>query len=152
MCNQESIASLMKQWHALPHLSIKPRSSIMGRSSSYGQKSSPKPYFNTFNIAGTEQGTAEASVSKALYELNRQAIANNRQTRLHTAINDCEHINAQSKPRAGYPTKRVPDPARIRKRSIPFANLLNRYKLDVADTDELLVHQLHATRGWRKYA
>ena len=117
-----------------------------------GPKSNPKPYFSTFNIAGTEQGMAEASVSKALYELNRQAIANSRQTRLHTAINDCEHINAQSKPRAGYPTPRTPDSARLRKKGVPFANLLNRYDQEITDTGEIKINQLHATRGWRKYA
>lgn len=54
-------------------------------------------------------------------------------------------MSNQSKPRFGYPTKRVPNPERLRKRGMAYHNDLPQYRM-VGDRLE----HLHATKGWRR--
>ena len=49
--------------------------------------------------------------------------------------------------RKGYPTKRVPNHERLRKRGVAFANLLPRFRMTRGR-----IWQLHATKGWRLFA
>lgn len=54
-------------------------------------------------------------------------------------------MNAQQQPRFGYPTIRVPNPMRPRKKGVADHNDLPRYKMV-----EGRLHQLNATKGWRR--
>jgi len=54
-------------------------------------------------------------------------------------------IHAQHRSRFGYPTTRVPDPMRRRKKNVPYHNDLNRVKWVGGR-----LMQLHATKGWRR--
>jgi len=57
-------------------------------------------------------------------------------------------LNARHRLRFGYPTKRVPDPERPRKKRMAYHNDLAQYVYRKF-RGVLRLHQLHATKGWR---
>jgi len=57
-------------------------------------------------------------------------------------------IGNQHKPRFGYPTKRIPNPERPRKKGVPYHNDMPRYSYRRFG-EVLRLYQLHATKGWR---
>ena len=102
----------------------------------------------TYTLASTPMGEALAAKIRSLYELNRAAID---RRRYFNHANKRDVVYSQPKIRAGFPTRRVINPERIRKRGVPFANFLNRFKLVEKANGEFKIMILHATRGWKNY-
>lgn len=108
--------------------------------------------FTDYTLASTEEGLLCSDMSRIIYEAEREIIANRRMERLDGRFWDTRQKPHPVQVRSGYPTKRDPDPERIRKKGQPFAYFTDCYKLVETLSGVFHVFQLHATRGWKRFA
>lgn len=120
-----------------------------------GPKSTPKPYFTDYTIAGMCERSAEL---RAAYAAERAAIDQRRIVRLCAGMDNAINSN-QAQPRGGFPKRRVQAENHFSERGVPHHKFTDRYKMVDRITFELgeFVHKskiyiLHATRGWKLFA
>lgn len=119
-------------------------------------KTEQKPEFTDYTVAGTDEGRHSATLLRINYEAQQTYTRTGRSLRrmCRKTAADCSQV------RRGYPTKREPDPERIRNKGVPHSKFLKRFKI----IERLVgtgfgdfvwvakVYVLHATRGWKLYA
>lgn len=126
----------------------------------HAHKHNPKaPEFTDFTVAGTKTGQVNAAILKACHRLSVSSNAVRRATRLDNRFWDTRQNPHPVQIRAGYPTKRIPNPERIKKRGVPNSGFLKQFKI-VGKVSYVLgeaiytakIYVLHATRGWKFFA
>ncbi len=117
--------------------------------------------FTDYTIAGTDAGRYNAVMARNIYVHERREIQQRQLDRLDNRLWDTRQKPHPIKVRAGFPTKREPDPERIRNKGVPHSKFLERFKIvdricysnalgEFVNLAKIWV--LHATRGWKVYA